>query len=663
MTVTHAKVSAIADVGPGTIIGPDEWNAAHSGFYGIGTFEKSLGGGVLLQDLATSRASASGWGTPTYGESAWVGGSGSVTAGVGLLNNALVKYVVTNYEPTIKFDFKLALGSSTDLKVVLRGVDLFGTLSGPYLDLFITAGGGLVPQIGTNLGGVGGTASVVLPLVLVTNTYHTVVFSHRGNAVFFKIWKTSDPEPFDWSLVADLDPLTDFTTSDKHARPIGTAVNIATTAGVDFSFVNLTLTDCRPAVSGTFDVTGLSGFTAGDDVCVFQVPGPYVNGGTLTDEAEMDSIRATGCAVDATTVRVYWESDQPVSGSYKFGYFSPVAVGVTHTFVSAIADDGTTKSGTSEWNAAHVGRPTFGTFEGELDGGVLLRDFDSRVSAAGWGQAMVGGAWVITGGGPTSVGAGVGVAKDFEAKQLLANVDSEFQTEFKADDVSGGGLVVLLRAFDKAGVTTGIGVLISFSLPATITCALQLSGTFGPVSALRFAFVANTYYTLQCVVVSSPMNADNIFGNDFAVLARVWPSGTVPPPDWDLITTGTTASLASVLGVTAAALNGGDRVSIQSAIGTNTFTFKNLSLTNPRPQSAGTFDVTGLSGLTAGKPVYVFQRVGPYSYAGSSTREDEAEMGIVSAVGYVVNATTIRVYWTSSSIMSGRVKFAYVVGG
>lgn len=81
------------------------------------------------------------------------------------------------------------------------------------------------------------------------------------------------------------------------------------------------------------------------------------------------------------------------------------------------------------------------------------------------------------------------------------------------------------------------------------------------------------------------------------------------------------------------------------------------------PLYSGTFDITGLSGLTPNAPVLVVQAAGPYTSKGD--RQDEAEMDIVNATGYVVDATTIRVYWTCppySGPMSGNVKFNYVVG-
>lgn len=80
------------------------------------------------------------------------------------------------------------------------------------------------------------------------------------------------------------------------------------------------------------------------------------------------------------------------------------------------------------------------------------------------------------------------------------------------------------------------------------------------------------------------------------------------------------------------------------------------------PLYSGTFDITGLSGLSAGKAVSINQAAGPYTNKGD--RQDEAEMDFLVVKGYVVNATTIRCYWNTdvaSGPISGNVKFNYIV--
>jgi hypothetical protein len=73
----------------------------------------------------------------------------------------------------------------------------------------------------------------------------------------------------------------------------------------------------------------------------------------------------------------------------------------------------------------------------------------------------------------------------------------------------------------------------------------------------------------------------------------------------------------------------------------------------------GTFDITGLTGLTPGRVVLVQHTAAPVPSKGGA--QDEPEMDFVQAVGYVLNATTIRVRWQAPSIVVGDVALAYVV--
>lgn len=78
-------------------------------------------------------------------------------------------------------------------------------------------------------------------------------------------------------------------------------------------------------------------------------------------------------------------------------------------------------------------------------------------------------------------------------------------------------------------------------------------------------------------------------------------------------------------------------------------------------QSAGTFDITGLSGLTADKVVSIVQTAAAISTKGNA--RDEPEMDLIRLTGYVVNATTIRAYWNASGVVVGTYAFAYQVAG
>jgi len=104
-------------------------------------------------------------------------------------------------------------------------------------------------------------------------------------------------------------------------------------------------------------------------------------------------------------------------------------------------------------------------------------------------------------------------------------------------------------------------------------------------------------------------------------------------------------------------------ITASSAAGAPTFasTEKDIAAC---PCYSGTFDITGLSGLTAAKRVLIWQEVGPYTGKGDATGSiDEVEMDMVTATGYVVDATTIRAYWTCPQRVMGNVKFQYLVGG
>lgn len=83
------------------------------------------------------------------------------------------------------------------------------------------------------------------------------------------------------------------------------------------------------------------------------------------------------------------------------------------------------------------------------------------------------------------------------------------------------------------------------------------------------------------------------------------------------------------------------------------------------PVFSGTFDITGLSNLTADKPVMICQAAGPYTGKGDSTTTDESEMDVLIANAYCVDATTIRVYWNANpgtGPVVGNFKFNYIAG-
>lgn len=77
-------------------------------------------------------------------------------------------------------------------------------------------------------------------------------------------------------------------------------------------------------------------------------------------------------------------------------------------------------------------------------------------------------------------------------------------------------------------------------------------------------------------------------------------------------------------------------------------------------RTAGNFTIGGLSGLTIGKPVNIFQAVG--GYTGKGTRADEAEMDNVAVKASVTAADTITAYWNADGYVKGNFKFNYLIG-
>lgn len=126
---------------------------------------------------------------------------------------------------------------------------------------------------------------------------------------------------------------------------------------------------------------------------------------------------------------------------------------------------------------------------------------------------------------------------------------------------------------------------------------------------------------------------------------------------------GTDQATASIIdfvgaGVSAAVSGGVATVTISGASGSptyNAFT-KDLGTSN----RSGTFDITGLAGLTADKPVNVMQTAAQIASKGNA--RDEPEMDQIQVTGYVVDATTIRCYWQAPSVVVGTYAFAYLVG-
>lgn len=79
------------------------------------------------------------------------------------------------------------------------------------------------------------------------------------------------------------------------------------------------------------------------------------------------------------------------------------------------------------------------------------------------------------------------------------------------------------------------------------------------------------------------------------------------------------------------------------------------------PRYSGYFDVA-TSKQTTNRTVRVTQNVGPYT--GKGNLQDESEMDMVTAMGYVKDPSTIRVFWNAgvkNGPVVGNIKFALSV--
>lgn len=77
-------------------------------------------------------------------------------------------------------------------------------------------------------------------------------------------------------------------------------------------------------------------------------------------------------------------------------------------------------------------------------------------------------------------------------------------------------------------------------------------------------------------------------------------------------------------------------------------------------RTTGSFTITGLSGLTIGKPVIISQAAA--APTGKGTRADEVEMDMLTVSAVVTAADTITAYWNTPLFVKGNMKFNYFIG-
>lgn len=107
-------------------------------------------------------------------------------------------------------------------------------------------------------------------------------------------------------------------------------------------------------------------------------------------------------------------------------------------------------------------------------------------------------------------------------------------------------------------------------------------------------------------------------------------------------------------GVTVSDVAGETRVSIPGGAGAGWTHFEQAL----GAAQSGTFTIVS-SGLSANDHIDVMQTARAIVSRGNA--RDESEMDMISATGYVVDATTIRVYWHCKNRVIGTYAFAYNV--
>jgi|SRR5215469_2436781 len=99
---------------------------------------------------------------------------------------------------------------------------------------------------------------------------------------------------------------------------------------------------------------------------------------------------------------------------------------------------------------------------------------------------------------------------------------------------------------------------------------------------------------------------------------------------------------------------------VSGSISPNGLGFTQFSQDLGASRNSGTFNITGLTGLVAGKNVLVMQTQDAITSKGGA--QDEYEMDAITLTGVVLNSTTIMVRWHSNNPVVGIYNFAYAVG-
>ena len=151
-----------------------------------------------------------------------------------------------------------------------------------------------------------------------------------------------------------------------------------------------------------------------------------------------------------------------------------------------------------------------------------------------------------------------------------------------------------------------------------------------------------------------------VAGTNIAI-ANPWPNQTVSFTGLLPIASGGTGTATPALvagaGISITGTWPNNTITNTAAAGAPTFTefTKDLGVA----QSSGTFDITGLAGLTIGKFVDIQQTSAAIATKGNA--QDENEFDSIDVSGIVLDAATIRAHWRATGVVVGTYAFAYLV--
>lgn len=336
-----------------------------------------------------------------------------------------------------------------------------------------------------------------------------------------KVWAAGGTEPATWQLS---------TTDSTPALQVAGASTVfsyragSATGSNPVSFDNYTLKDLAPVAPEPepepepTNVAPVAAFTATTTALTANV-----DGSTSTDS-------------DGTIASYAWNFGDNSTGTGATSAHTYAAAG-TYTVTLTVTDDkGATNVTTKQVTvaAAPVDPP--------VDPNPvtpLVSDEFERTSGPGWGNALVGGAWTITGGSQAAatVAGGAGklnlIAGDTRHATLNATpiASPALEATFRVDQApAAGGAYIGVIARDSAA---GRYLVRAWLRPdGTIWLVAHRDGTVILTQAVSgLAFAANTSYTLKVTVTGTAQTS---------IKAKIWAAGATEPASWQLNATDNT---------------------------------------------------------------------------------------------------------------------------